>query len=169
MKLPGPDHPITIAANPKRVRVLFSDHLIADSGAALTLREAGYGAVQYIPREDIATTYLAQTEHRSHCPYKGEATYYTIVRDGQISENAAWSYEDPYPAMSLIKGHLAFFPNRVEIVEAEAANPDSIRDIVEHTDSGSGVSQLDHWPPNVVGPASDIPAVARPYKDTGSI
>jgi len=148
MKLPGPDHPITIAANPKRVRVLYEGHLIADTPRALVLREANYPAVQYIPREDAAMDFIAPTDHHSHCPYKGEASYYSIVRDGRIAENAVWSYEDPFPAMTAIKGHLAFYPNQVEIEELEMAGED-IRDIVEHTDSGSGNSQLDHWAPNV--------------------
>jgi len=148
MKLPGPDHPITIAANPKRVRVLYEGHLIADTPRALVLREANYPAVQYIPREDAAMDFIAPTDHHSHCPYKGEASYYSIVRDGRIAEHAVWSYEDPFPAMTAIKGHLAFYPNQVEIEELEMAGED-IRDIVEHTDSGSGNSQLDHWAPNV--------------------
>jgi len=149
MKLPGPDHPITIAANPKRVRVLYEGHLIADTPRALVLREADYPAVLYIPRADAAMNFLARTTHSSHCPYKGDASYYNIVRDGRFAENAVWSYEDPYPAMAAIKDHLAFYPNQVEIEEVEMEAGENIRDIVEHTDSGSGNSQLDHWAPNV--------------------
>jgi len=156
MKLPGPDHPITIAANPRRVRVLYEGHLIADSPRALVLREADYPAVQYIPREDAAMDFLARTTHATHCPYKGDASYFNIVRDGRFAENAVWSYEDPFPAMSAIKDHLAFYPNQVEIEEVEMAG-ENIRDIVEHTDSGSGASQLEHWPTNVGGPG-DPPA-----------
>ena len=148
MKLPGPDHPITITANPKRVRVLYEGHLIADTPRALVLREASYPAVQYIPRADVAMDFLARTTHASHCPYKGDASYYNIVRDGRFAENAVWSYEDPYPAMAEIKGCLAFYPNQVEIEELDMAG-ENIRDIVEHTDSGSGNSQLEHWKPNV--------------------
>ena len=171
MKLPGPDHPITIAANPKRVQVLFGDHMIAESDAVLTLKEADYPAVQYIPREDAAMMYLSKTSHGTHCPYKGDATYYTIVRDGVVAENAVWSYEDPYPAMTAIKDHLAFYPNKVSFVETDQpGGEDRIRDIVEHTDSGSGASQREHWAPNVDGPlGEDIPAVGQPYKDTGAI
>ena len=93
--------------------------------------------------------FLARTDHHSHCPYKGDASYYNIVRDGRFAENAVWSYEDPYPAMAAIKDHLAFYPNQVEIEEVEMEAGENIRDIVEHTDSGSGNSQLDHWAPNV--------------------
>ena len=167
MKLPGPDHPITIAANPKRVRVLFEGHLIADSPRALVLQEASYRPAHYIPREDVAMEFLNRTTHSTHCPYKGDASYFSIVRDGRFAENAVWSYEDPYPAMAVIKDHLAFYPNQVEIEEVDMS-AENIRDIVEHTDSGSGNSQLEHWPANVEGPG-DIPAVDRPYKDTGSI
>ena len=155
MKLPGPDHPITITASPKRVRVLYEGHLIADTPRALVLREASYPAVLYIPREDVAMDFLARTTHSTHCPYKGDAAYFNIVRDGRFAENAVWSYEDPFPAMTAIKDHLAFYPNQVEIEEleqVEGAGGETIRDIVEHTDSGSGNSQLEHWKTNVVGP-----------------
>jgi uncharacterized protein (DUF427 family) len=153
MKIPGPDHPITITYNPKRVRVLYQGHEIADTTAALILKEAAYKAVQYIPRADVAMGFLARTDLSTHCPYKGDASYFTLSRDGEIAENAVWSYEDPFPAMAQIKDHLAFYPNRVEIEETDVAmSADAIRDIVEHTDSGSGRSQLDHWPANVSEP-----------------
>jgi uncharacterized protein (DUF427 family) len=169
MKLPGPDHPITIAANPKRVQVLFHGHLIAETDRALTLKESTYPAVQYIPRDDAAMMYLTRTEHGSHCPYKGDASYYSIARDGTVAENAVWSYEAPYPAMDQIRGYLAFYPNQVEIVETDdTVSPEAIRDIVEHTDSGSGSSQRDHWAANVDGPGGN-PPVTQPYKDTGAI
>ena len=170
MKLPGPDHPITIAANPRRVRVLFGGHLIADTAGALTLTEAAYKPVHYVPREDASMMHLARTEHHTHCPYKGEATYYSIVRDGRVAENAVWSYEDPYPAMNAIKGYLGFYPSQVEILEGEAAgDAEALREVIEHTDAGDGTSQLEHWPPNVKGPAGDVPPIAQPYKDTGAI
>lgn len=169
MKLPGPDHPITIAANPHRVRVLFGGHLIADTGGALTLKEASYKPIQYIPRDDASLTHLTRTDHHTYCPYKGEATYYSIVRDGQVAENAVWSYEAPYPAMSAIKGFLGFYPGQVEVLEGDAGDADRVRDIIEHTDAGDGTSQRAHWPANVKGPANDVPPIARPYKDTGAI
>jgi uncharacterized protein (DUF427 family) len=117
MKLPGPDHPITIAPNPKRVRVTFNGRVVADTRRALTLREASYPPVQYIPRADIDMALLARTAHATHCPYKGDASYFTLTVDGRASENAAWSYEAPYPAMAEIRECLAFYPNRVESIE----------------------------------------------------
>lgn len=150
MKLPGPDHPITIAFNPKRVEVVYNGHAIADTRRALELKEASYHAAQYIPREDVDMAFLTRTDHHTYCPYKGEASYYTILMDGQFAENAVWSYEDPYPAMAEIKDLLAFYPNKVEIRQRdEPGGPDAIRAAIEHTDSGSGSSQLDHAPPTV--------------------
>jgi uncharacterized protein (DUF427 family) len=106
--------------------------------------------VQYIPREDVAMAFMSPSEHRTYCPYKGYASYHTILMDGRFAENAVWSYEDPYPAMDQIKAHLAFYPNKVEIRELdEPGAPDAIRDAIEHTDTGSGASQLDHAKPNV--------------------
>jgi uncharacterized protein (DUF427 family) len=119
MKLPGPDHPITIAQNPRRVRAMIGGHVIADSDRALTLKEASYPAVQYIPREDVEMGYAGKTDRSTNCPYKGDASYYSFDLDGQILENVAWSYESPYPAMSDIAGHIAFYPDRVEVYEVE--------------------------------------------------
>lgn len=147
MKVPGPDHPITVRYNPKRVQVLYDGHLIADTRGALELKEADYPPVQYIPRDDVEMAVLSRTDHRTHCPYKGDASYFTIARDGQVAENAVWSYEDPYPAMTAIKGLVAFYPDKVRIVQIdEGMTPDAVRDAVEHTDSGAGRSQLEHWP-----------------------
>jgi uncharacterized protein (DUF427 family) len=149
VKLPGPDHPITIEFNPKRVRVLYQGHLIADTRAAMTLKEAAYPPVQYIPREDVEMAVLSRTEHTTYCPYKGDASYYNIVRDGVVADNAVWSYEDPYPAMEQIRGLLAFYPNQAQIIEIdEGFDADTVREVIEHTDSGSGRSQLEHWPPS---------------------
>ena len=147
MKILGPDHPITIKANPARVRALFGGHVIADTRAALTVQEASYPAVQYFPRADVAMAFLGRTAHATHCPYKGDASYFTITRDGQIAENKVWTYEEPYPAMELIRDYVAFYSDTVEITEADDGDSDDrIRDIIEHTDSGSGGSQLETWP-----------------------
>ena len=122
MKLPGPDHPITVARNPKRVRARIEGHVIADTGDALTLKEADYPPVQYLPREDVEMGFLSKTEKHTMCPYKGEASYYTLHIEGRILENVVWSYEDPYPAMEQIRGRLAFYPDKVEVYEvADAA------------------------------------------------
>jgi uncharacterized protein (DUF427 family) len=117
MKLPGPDHPITIASNPKRVRVSAGGIVIADTAQALTLKEASYPAVQYVPRADANMALLARTDRVTHCPYKGDANYFSINADGKTIENAIWTYEMPFPAMAEITGHLAFYPDRVKIEE----------------------------------------------------
>jgi uncharacterized protein (DUF427 family) len=117
MKLPGPDHPITIARNPKRVRVTYRGTVIADTARALTLDEAGYKPVHYIPRADVAMNLLKPTAHASHCPYKGDANYFSIAVAGSTSENAVWSYQQPFPAMAEIAGYLAFYANRVDKIE----------------------------------------------------
>jgi len=117
MEQPDPDHPISIARNDKRVRVSFAGKVIADSTRTLTLREVGYPPVNYIPRADVDMAALARTAHASHCPYKGDASYFTISAGGRSADNAAWSYEQPYPAMAAIKEHLAFYPSRVDKIE----------------------------------------------------
>ena len=117
MKLPGPDHPITITRNDKRVRVTFAGKVVADSRRALTLKEAGYRPVQYIPRADADMSLLAATTHHTHCPYKGDASYFSIAAEGRSAENAVWSYAEPYPAMHEIAGYLAFYPSRVDAIE----------------------------------------------------
>jgi len=117
MKLPGPDHPITITRNGKHVRVSFAGKTIADTTRALTLQEANYPPVQYIPRADADMSLLKRTDHHTHCPYKGDASYYTIAVEGRPADNAVWSYEQPFPAMAEIKEYLAFYPNRVDAIE----------------------------------------------------
>ncbi|PPQ19197.1 Uncharacterized conserved protein, DUF427 family [Bradyrhizobium shewense] len=117
MKLPGPDHPITITPNPRRVRVTAGDIVIAETSKALTLKEAKYPAVQYVPREDANMALLARTDRVTHCPYKGDASYYSVKADGKVLDNATWTYETPFPAMSEISGHLAFYPDKVKIEE----------------------------------------------------
>jgi uncharacterized protein (DUF427 family) len=121
MREPGPDHPITIEPTPGRVTVRLNGQVIAVTSRALTLREASYPPVQYIPREDAAMALLQATAHRTHCPYKGDAAYYTIAADGRTAANAIWTYEQPFPAVAAIKGHLAFYPNRVDSIEIEPA------------------------------------------------
>ncbi|WP_314960379.1 DUF427 domain-containing protein [Bradyrhizobium cosmicum] len=117
MKLPGPDHPITITPNPRRVRVTAGDIVIAETSKALTLKEAKYPAVQYVPREDTNMALLERTDRVTHCPYKGDASYYSVKADGKTLDNAIWTYETPFPAMTGISGHLAFYPDKVKIEE----------------------------------------------------
>jgi uncharacterized protein (DUF427 family) len=119
MKLPGPDHPITVTPNSRRVRVRFAGKVIADTTRALALKEANYPAVQYIPRADADMRLLRATDHHTHCPYKGDASYFTIAVDGRSADNAVWSYVEPFPAVGEIKEYLAFYPNRVDAIEEE--------------------------------------------------
>jgi uncharacterized protein (DUF427 family) len=119
MKLPGPDHPITISGNPRRVRVSVGGSVIAESSQALSLKEASYPVVQYLPRADANMAMLERTDRVTHCPYKGDANYFSIVTDGKTIANAIWTYETPYPATAEIAGHLAFYPDRVKIEEVE--------------------------------------------------
>lgn len=117
MKLPGPEHPITISENPRRVRVTAGNLVIADTTKALTLKEARYPAVQYVPREDTNMALLERTDRTTHCPYKGDASYYSIKADGGMMENVIWTYETPFPAVAEISGRLAFYPDKVKIEE----------------------------------------------------
>jgi len=116
-KSPGPDHPISIEANPARLVITVAGHVIADTKAALTLKEASYPAVQYIPRADVTMALLERTEHATYCPYKGDCSYYSIPLGGERSVNAVWSYEAPFPAVAAIRGHVAFYPSRVDTIE----------------------------------------------------
>jgi uncharacterized protein (DUF427 family) len=118
MKVPGPDHPITITPSKERVRVTFNGKVVADSKRALVLQEATYKPMFYIPREDAQMGMFSKTTNSTHCPYKGDASYYTIKVDTREAENAIWSYETPFPAMKEIEGHLAFYPNRVDKIES---------------------------------------------------
>jgi uncharacterized protein (DUF427 family) len=116
--LPGtPDHPITIEPAPQRVRVTFAGRVVADSKRALLLKETSYQPVTYIPREDVDLGLLERTAHKTHCPYKGDASYFSIRADGRIAENAIWSYEQPIADVAIIAGLVAFYPNRVDSIE----------------------------------------------------
>jgi uncharacterized protein (DUF427 family) len=117
MKVPGPDHPIAIAPAGKHLRVRFAGKIIADTTRALALREASYPPVYYIPRADADMSLLLPTERSTHCPYKGDASYFTIAAGDDTADNAVWSYQQPFPAMAEIKDHLAFYPNKVTFEE----------------------------------------------------
>jgi uncharacterized protein (DUF427 family) len=121
IRIPGPDHPITITPTNARVTVLVKGKRVADTREALTLNEAGYPAVQYVRRQDVDMTQLRRTSHQTYCPYKGDCTYYSILAGGERSVNAVWSYEAPYPAVSQIQEYLAFYPDRVDAIEVRAA------------------------------------------------
>jgi uncharacterized protein (DUF427 family) len=112
---PGPDHPITIAPTGRHVVVRTGDRVIAETDRALSLDEASYGPVQYVPLDDVDAAILRRTDHQTYCPYKGDASYYSVTTpDGEL-ENVIWAYEEPYDAVSEIAGHVAFYANRVEL------------------------------------------------------
>ena len=121
MKTPGPDHPITLSTNPRRVRVRVAGHVIADTADSLALTEATYPPVQYFPRSDVETGFMSQTDKVTECPYKGRATHFSMMVDGELLENCAWSYEGPYPAVEAIRGRLAFYTDKVEVYEIDDA------------------------------------------------
>ena len=122
IKVPGPDHPITTERNPNRVVVRVAGRVIADTRDALTLREAGYPAVHYIPRKDVDMALLQRTDHATYCPYKGDCAYFSIPIGSERSTNAVWTYEAPYAAVASIKDHLAFYPDRVDAIEERPGN-----------------------------------------------
>ena len=115
IKIPGPDHPITIEPTGRRVTVSVAGQVIADSLNALTLREASYPPVQYIPRADVDMSRLERSTHTSYCPYKGDAAYYSIPAGGDAALNAVWTYEHAYASVAQISGYLAFYTDRVDV------------------------------------------------------
>jgi uncharacterized protein (DUF427 family) len=117
IKLPGPDHVITITPSPSHVVVTHAGRVIADTTGALLLREANHDDVLYIPRSDVTMSLLERTSHSSYCPYKGDAAYFSIVTDTTRAENAVWTYEAPYPAVAAIKAFVAFYPDRVHAID----------------------------------------------------
>jgi uncharacterized protein (DUF427 family) len=118
---PGPEHPITIVPHRGRVVVSVAGQVIADTRNALTLREASYPPVQYIPLGDVETSLLERTDNASYCPYKGDASYYSVPVGGERSVNAVWTYEAPFVAVAEIEGHVAFYPDRVDAIDEQDA------------------------------------------------
>ena len=114
---PGPDHPITVEPTKARVVVKAGGRVVADSRNAFTLQESTYPAVQYIPLADVDAGVLERTDHETYCPYKGEASYYSLKAGDVQAENAVWTYEKPYDAVAPIKDHVAFYPNVVDSIE----------------------------------------------------
>ena len=117
VKSPGPDHPISIEANRSRVVVSVGGRVIADTREALTLYEATYPPVQYVPRRDVDMAALTRSEHTTYCPYKGDASYYSIPAGLDRSVNAVWTYESPFEAMARIQDYVAFNPDRVDEIK----------------------------------------------------
>lgn len=122
IKIPGPDHPITITPSGDHVVVRAGEATIADSRSTLILREANYPLVRYVPIADVDRSQLAASELNTYCPYKGEASYYSISAEPKRGTDAVWFYDDPYPAVAEIKGHVAFYTDRVEL-SVHAADP----------------------------------------------
>jgi uncharacterized protein (DUF427 family) len=119
-KIPGPDHPITIEKTGQRVLARVGAHVVADTTRALTLQEANYPPVQYIPLDDVDQTLLAESDTSTYCPYKGDASYYSITLPGGPLADAVWSYREPYDSVAPIANHVAFYTDRVEIVTEPA-------------------------------------------------
>jgi len=113
--IPDDSHPITVTSNPDRVVVTLGERTVADTTSALTLQEASYPAVQYVPLADVDPSVLERTDHATYCPYKGDASYYSLVADGETHDNAVWTYEAPYDAVAPIAGHVAFYPHVVDV------------------------------------------------------
>ena len=117
IRIPGPDHPITITPAEGTVRVTVAGKIVAESTRALRLEEKGYPPVYYLPRSHANMSLLARTAHSTYCPYKGDCSYYSIPIGGTKSENAVWTYEKPHETVADIKEHLAFYPTRVDAIE----------------------------------------------------
>ena len=117
VRIPGPDHPITITPTTKRVVVTVGGRVVADSRAALTLQEAAYPAVQYVPRADVDMSLLERSAHATYCPYKGDCAYFSVPVGGERATNAVWTYEQPYDAVAAIRDHVAFYPDRVDAID----------------------------------------------------
>ena len=127
IKIPGPDHTIIIEAQPARIVAHVGGHLIADTTSALTLREAGHRPVHYIPIEDVDQSTLRRSATTTYCPYKGDASYYTIITaDGDLTD-AVWTYEEPYPEVAAIAGHVAFYTDRVRVSSVQDSTERAIR------------------------------------------
>ncbi len=117
--IPGPDHPITIETSSAHVVVTAGATVVADSPNALTLHEANYPPVYYVPLDDVDSELLESSDTTSYCPYKGEASYYSVRTDDGVVEDAIWFYDEPYDAVSEIAGHVAFYPDRVQIDDSK--------------------------------------------------
>ena len=120
VKQPGADHPITVTPSPEHVVVTVAGKVVADTRRSLILQEADYPAMHYIPMEDVVQSQLEATDTTTYCPYKGDASYYSIPAGGPRSVDAIWVYTDPHDAVAEIKNHVAFYPDRVDAIEVGA-------------------------------------------------
>ena len=113
---PTEQHPITVSPTGRHVTVRVDGELLAETDSALTLQESTYPAVQYIPFADVNRHLLRPTGTATYCPYKGDASYYSVVSSaGEVVDDAIWTYENPYEAVAVIAGHVAFYPDKAEI------------------------------------------------------
>ncbi len=108
---------MAIEPNPRQVRVLLGGVILAETKRALTLREQGHPPVQYIPRADVFMSLFERSPHATHCPHKGDASYFSATAHGIEAKNLAWSYDDPLPQVADIKGYFAFDPAKVDAIE----------------------------------------------------
>jgi uncharacterized protein (DUF427 family) len=118
--IPGPEHPITVTPANARIVVRADGHVVADTTDALALQESTYPVAYYIPLADVDQNLLRRTDHSTYCPFKGDASYYTVVTPEREIENSVWSYETPYPAVSPIEKRVAFYTDRLELTVVEA-------------------------------------------------
>lgn len=112
---PTVEHPITIKPTGTRVVVRVNGEVVADTTEALQLQESTYPAVQYIPFKDVVQDQFTRTDTSTYCPYKGEAGYYSVTTAAGTVEDVIWTYEQPYPAVAEIAGHVAFYPDKAEV------------------------------------------------------
>lgn len=116
VKIPDATHPITIRPTGSHVTVRLGGTVVAETDRALSLAEASYPVVQYIPLDDVEQSLLDRTTRQTYCPYKGDASYYTVqTPDGRTEADVIWTYEHPYPYVAEIAGHVAFYGNRAEV------------------------------------------------------
>ena len=112
----GPQHPITVEPAPGRVTVQVAGTPVADTSSALALQEANYPVVYYVPLADVRSEVLKPSDHTTYCPYKGDASYYSLATPNGEVADAVWYYAEPYSAVAEIAGHVAFYANKVDII-----------------------------------------------------
>jgi uncharacterized protein (DUF427 family) len=113
---PTAEHPITVKPTGKHVTVRVNGEVVAETDAALTLQESTYPAVQYVPMADVIGSALHRSDTTTYCPFKGDANYYHVTAGGDTVEDVIWTYEQPYPAVGDIAGHVAFYADKADVV-----------------------------------------------------
>jgi uncharacterized protein (DUF427 family) len=112
---PTAEHPITVTPTGRHVVVKVNGEVVAETDDALTLQESTYPAVQYVPLADVTPSALSPSVTTTYCPYKGEANYYHVSAAGDTVDDAIWTYEQPYPAVGAIAGHVAFYATKADV------------------------------------------------------